>query len=98
MSWTSEQARALTDRILSFSKAQECEVSLSNSATGHTRFAANDITTAGMARTVRVGITSRGGSKSGSTTSDEIDDSSLRDAVARSEAMMASARPDPEQV
>ena len=28
MSWTSDQARALADRILSFSKARECEVSL----------------------------------------------------------------------
>jgi predicted Zn-dependent protease len=98
MSWTSEQARALSDRILSFSKAAECEVSLSLSETGHTRFAANDITTAGVARTVTVGITSRKEGKSGSTTTDEIDDSSLRDAVARSEAVMASARPDPEQV
>jgi len=98
MSWTSEQARALTNRILSFSKAAECEVSLSLSATGHTRFAANDITTAGVARTVTVGITSREGGKSGSMWTDEIDDSSLRDTVARSEAVMASARPDPEQV
>jgi predicted Zn-dependent protease len=98
MSWTSEQARALSDRILSFSKAPECEVSLSLSTTGHTRFAANDVTTAGVTRIVRVAITSRGGNKSGSTATDEIDDSSLRDAVARSEAIMASARPDPEQV
>jgi predicted Zn-dependent protease len=45
-----------------------------------------------------VAITSREGGKSGSMRTDEIDDSSLRDAVARSEAVMASARPDPEQV
>jgi predicted Zn-dependent protease len=98
MSWTSEQARALTDRILSFSKARECEVSLRLSETGHTRFAANEITTAGMVRTVTVGITSREGGRSGSTTTDELDDSLLREAVARSEALMAAARPDPEQV
>ena len=98
MSWTSDRARALTDRILSFSKARECEVSLRHNEVGHTRFAANEITTSGMLRTVTVGITSREGGRSGSTTTDEIDDSSLRDAVARSEALMASARPDPEQV
>ena len=28
MSWTSDQARSLADKILSFSKAAECEVSL----------------------------------------------------------------------
>ncbi len=98
MTWTSEKARALCDRILSFSKAEECEVSLRLSDEGHTRFAANDVTTAGMARTVSVGITSREGGRSGSTTTDELDDSLLREAVARSEALMAAARPDPEQV
>ena len=98
MSWTSEQARTLADRILSFSKAAECEVSLRQSQTGHTRFAANEITTAGMVRNVSVSITSREGGKSGSTTTDELDDSLLREAVARSEALMAAARPDPEQV
>jgi predicted Zn-dependent protease len=98
MSWTNEQARTLADRILSFSKARECEVSLRLSETGHTRFAANEITTAGMARTVTVEITSSQDGKSGSTTTDELDDASLRAAVARSEALMAAARPDPEQV
>ena len=52
MTWTSEKARALTDRILSFSKAKECELSLRFSEDGHTRFAANDITTSGSSRTV----------------------------------------------
>ena len=95
MSWTSEQARVLADRILSFSKAAECEVSLRLSQTGHTRFAANEITTAGMVRNVSVTITSREGGKSGSTSTDELDDSLLRDAVAKSEALMAAARPIP---
>ena len=48
--------------------------------------------------TSRSAITSREGGKSGSTTTDELDDSLLREAVARSEALMAAAQPDPEQV
>lgn len=98
MGWTSGQARSLTDRILSFSKAPECEVSLRLSDIGHTRFAANEITTAGMVRNVTVSITSREAGRSGSTTTDELDDSLLREAVARSEALMAAAQPDPELV
>jgi len=98
MGWTSEQAKSLADRIISFSKAPECEVSLRLSETGHTRFAANEITTAGMVRDVAVTITSREAGRSGSTTTDELDDSLLRDAVARSEALMAAAQPDPELV
>jgi predicted Zn-dependent protease len=98
MSWTSDQAKALAETILSFSKAAECEVSLRLSQTGHTRFAVNEITTAGMVRDVSVSITSRDGSKSGSTTTGELDPSLLREAVARSEALMAAAQPDPEHV
>ena len=98
MNWTSPKARELCDHILSFSKARECEVSLGLSEAGHTRFAANDVTTAGMARTVRIQITSREGGRSGSTTTDALDDSLLREAVERSEALMAASRPDPEQV
>ena len=75
MSWTSDQARALADRILSFSKAARMRgVAPALARTGHTRFAANEITTAGMVRNVTVGITSREGGKSGSTTTDELDD------------------------
>jgi predicted Zn-dependent protease len=98
MSWTIDQVRALTDRILSFSKARECEVSLRLSEAGHTRFAANEITTAGMVRNVAIEITSREAGRSGSTTTDDLDESLLREAVARSEALMAAAQPDPEHV
>jgi predicted Zn-dependent protease len=99
MSWTPDQAKALAERILSFSKAPECEVSLRLSQTGHTRFAANEITTAGMVRDVSVAITSRDeAGKSGSTNTVELDESLLREAVARSEALMASGQPDPEHV
>ena len=98
MTWTSEKAQALCDRILSFSKAGECELSLRLEDKGHTRFAANDVTTAGTSRTARVQITSRECGKSGTQTTDELDESLLREAVARSESLMAAARPDPEQV
>ena len=98
MSWTRDQAKTLADRILSFSKASECELSLRLAEDGHTRFAANDITTSGSARTLNIAITSRDGGKSGSTTVDELDDASLREAVARSEALMLAGRPDPEAV
>lgn len=98
MSWTETEARALIDRTLRLSKAEECEVALTLADEGHTRFAANDITTAGMARTVSVSITSRQGGRSGSTTTDLLDAAGLADAVARSEALMAAARPDPEQM
>ena len=97
MSWTKDEARGLADRILASSKARECEISMRLSHDGHTRFAANDITTSGSTRALTIAITSRDGGRSGSTTVDELDDASLRAAVARSESLLAAAIPDPEQ-
>jgi predicted Zn-dependent protease len=98
MSWTKDQARALTDQILSFSRAEECAVWLGLSREGHTRFAANDITTAGSAQTVTVSVTSSAGGRSGSATTEELSESVLRNVVALSEALVAGARPNPEHV
>jgi len=98
MSWTQAQARALADRILSMSKAPACEVSLSLRTIGHTRFAANDVTTAGVSENLSITITSIDGGRAGTITTDTTDPTGLRDAVARSEALLATARPNPEAV
>ena len=70
MSWTQAQARALADRILSMSKAPACEVSLSLRTIGHTRFAANDVTTAGVSENLSITITSIDGGRAGTITTD----------------------------
>ena len=98
MTWTHDQARALAQKILAMSKAPACEISLSLRTLGHTRFAANDVTTAGMSDNLSITITSIDGGRSGTITADTIEDSGLRDAVARSEALLATARPNPEAV
>ena len=95
MSWTKQDAKKLADRILSFSKAPECEVALAETSLAHTRFAANEITTSGAARDLSVSITSRGEGKSGSVRVNDLDAEALRKAVALSEELMArrDARP-----
>ncbi len=98
MSWTKEQAKNLADQILCFSKAPECEVSLTLTQVSHTRFAANDITTSGLARDLAVAITSRGESRSGTTRVNDTDPKALQEAVRRSEELMRSASVDPEFV
>jgi predicted Zn-dependent protease len=98
MSWTQDHARALADKILAMSKAPASEVSLSLRTLGHTRFAANDVTTAGMSTNLSITITSIDGGRSGTVTADTTDEAGLRDAVARSEALLATARPNPESV
>jgi predicted Zn-dependent protease len=98
MSWTQAQARALADQILSMSKAPACELSLSLRTVGHTRFAANDVTTAGFSENLSITITSIDGGRSGTITTDTTDATGLRDAIGRSEALLASAQPNPEAV
>jgi predicted Zn-dependent protease len=98
MTWTQDQARALAQKILAMSKAPACEVSLSLQSLGHTRFAANDVTTAGMSENLSITITSIDGGRSGTISADTVDEAGLRDAVARSEALLATARPNPEAV
>ena len=96
--WTERDARALADKILGFSKAPECELSLTRVRSSHTRFAANDVTTAGAVEDLRVSITSRGNRRSGSATVSSSDPAALQRAVALSEELMALAPEDPEFV
>jgi len=98
MAWTRDEAKKLADGILSHSKAPECEVWLDLTQSGHTRFAANDVTTSGSARDLAIAIVSRGDGRSGTIRVNDTDPAALKAAVARSEEVMAAASPDPEWV
>ena len=47
MLWTEQQAKALTDKVLSLSKAEETLVTLSGNDRANLRFARNTATTSG---------------------------------------------------
>ncbi|HZI67244.1 MAG TPA: TldD/PmbA family protein, partial [Thermoanaerobaculia bacterium] len=96
MAWTRDEAKKLADKVLSYSKAPECEVWLEASRAGHTRFAANDVTTSGTADDMTIAVVSRGGGKSGTVRVNSTDPADLKTAVARSEEVMAAASVDPE--
>ena len=98
MSWTRDQARALADKILAMSKAPACEVTLNQQTLGNTRFAANDVTTAGISENLSITITSIDGARSATTMADTTDETGLGTAVARNEALLATVRPNPEAV
>jgi len=98
MSWTAEEAKRLAQRILSHSRADECEVTLLLSDASHTRFAANDVTTSGTTLDLEIRITSRGKGKSGTVQVNDTETASLEAAVRRSEALMAVAPESPEWV
>ena len=98
MAWTREEAKELAGRILSYAKVAECEVWLEASQAGHTRFAANDITTSGSARDLTIAIVSRAAGRTGTVRVNDTEPAALKTAVARSEEVMAAANVDPEWV
>jgi len=98
MAWTSDEAKALTDRVLSYSKSDECHVSLEATDAAHVRFAAGDVTTSGRTADVTVTITARANGKSGTLRTNETEAEGLKRAVAHAEELMAVAPPDPEWV
>ena len=95
---TQEEARKLTEKVLSFSTFPECDVSVSSSESAFIRFALNDVTTSGFAVEQSMSISSVRDGHAGSTNVDEFDDNSLREAVQRTERLAMIAPPSPEHM
>lgn len=93
---TREQAKAITDRVLGFATADETRVNLSSGWSGNTRFAGNEITTAGGTTDLRVTVTSTFGKRRASVTTNVLDDEALRRTVDQAERLARLAPEDPE--
>ena len=91
-----EEAQAILNKILKFSKAEFCSVSLGGSHQGNIRYARNTVSTSGMESNISLGITSAFGRKSGVATTNELDDESLARAVRRSEEIAQLSPENPE--
>jgi predicted Zn-dependent protease len=93
-----EEAQALLKKVLSYSKADECEVSLSGREGGNIRYALNAVSTAGDTSTLGLVVSSTFGKKSGTATINEFDDASLEKVVRRSEELAQLAPENPERM
>jgi predicted Zn-dependent protease len=91
-----EQAKALADRILGFSKADETRVNITSGWSGNTRFAGNEITTSGGTTDTSVTITSTIGRRRASATTNVLDDESLKHTAAFAESLARLSPEDPE--
>ena len=89
-------AEALAQKILSFSTADEARVNLNSGTEGNTRFAVNQVSTAGDAYDANVTVTSAFGKKTASATTNRFDDESLRQVVQMSERLARLVPEDPE--
>ncbi|MBB6327570.1 putative Zn-dependent protease [Algoriphagus iocasae] len=93
---TKEEAKKIIDKVLSYATADETEVSIGGGRTGNIRYARNTVNTSGETNSISLSITSVFGKKSGSTSINELDDESLKKAVARAEEIAKLAPENPE--
>lgn len=91
-----KEAKELLVKVLSFSKADECECNLSGSLEGNVRYARNTVSTAGEVSDVTLVVQSSFGKKTGVATINEFDDASLKKVVGRSEELAKLAPENPE--
>ena len=63
--FTEIEAQALLQKVLSFSKADECEASLVGGSSGNLRFARNTVSTSGGADTLTLDLQSTFGRRTG---------------------------------
>src|SRR6478609_3833321 len=95
---TKEEAKALMQKALSYSKADECEVNLTGTDSGNIRYARNSVSTSGRVSQNSLVVSSAYGKKSGVATINEFDDASLGKVVRRSEELAQLAPENPEYV
>jgi predicted Zn-dependent protease len=95
---TKEEAQALLKKVLSYSKADECEVSLNGRISGNIRTALNAVSTAQESNTLGLNVSSVFGKKTGSASINEFDDASLEKVVRRSEELAQLAPANPEHM
>ena len=89
-------ARQLAERALALSKAEACQVNINASANGNTRYARNEVTTAGDTDNATVTVTSRFGKRVASVGTNVLDEAGLARAVEASERLAKLAPENPE--
>jgi predicted Zn-dependent protease len=93
---TQEQTKRICDRVLSYSKADECVVGVDGSRAGNIRFARNAVSTAGLSDDTTVSVQVAFGKRQGTASINEFDDKSLERVVRRAEDLARLAPENPE--
>jgi predicted Zn-dependent protease len=93
-----EEAQKLLKKALSYSRADECEVTLRGSESGNIRYARNSVSTAGEILQMSLVVASSYGKKTGTASIDEFDETSLEKVVRRSEELAQLAPENPEHM
>ena len=94
--FTESEARALLQKVIGFSKADECSATLQGGREGNVRFARNAVSTSGVVDNTTLIVQVAVGNKTGIATTNVFDDASLKNVVARAEELARLAPENPE--
>ena len=96
--FTEAEAKAILDKVVALSSADECTATLSGGNSGNIRFALNNVSTSGIVDNVELGVSVAFGKRVGTATINEFDDASLERVVRRAEELARLAPENPEFV
>ncbi|MBP7981587.1 MAG: TldD/PmbA family protein [Arenimonas sp.] len=85
--YTEQQAKAILDKVLALSKADECTATLTGGLNGNIRFALNNVSTSGVVSDADLVVQVAFGKRVGVATINSFDDESLRNVVQRAEEL-----------
>lgn len=96
--FTEAQAKAILDKVIALSKADQCTARLEGSIDGNVRFALNNVSTSGIVSNVDLQVEVAFGKRVGIATINEFDDAALERCVRRAEDLARLAPENPEFV
>jgi predicted Zn-dependent protease len=86
---TQDEAQKLAKKVLGMSSFPECQVTITSQEQAYTRFANNGITTASFSLRHNLSIVTTRDARTGSYSTNDLDDESLRNAVKKAEELAA---------
>jgi predicted Zn-dependent protease len=93
---TEAEAKAILDKVIAFSTADEASAQLDGGIRGNVRFARNDISTSGIVDDIELAVQVAFGKRVGTATINQFDDASLERVVRRAEDLARLAPENPE--
>lgn len=84
---TEKESKAICDKLLGYTKADDAHVSVDSEDYSHLRFAANGFTTSGRRENASANVTVWIDKKRGSASANDLDDASLKTAVEEAERL-----------
>lgn len=92
------EAKAILDKVLKLSRANEASAQLTGSEQGNVRYARNSVSTSGIVNNTELAVEARYGNKSGVATINEFSDAALEKVMRRAEELAKLSPDNPESM